>query len=119
DGSPVPGYQAPVTTIAPATRVALVLTHLLVDAGAAGVLTEAPIARVPTGALALDLDRLTDVFTGVPESIIVRALTVWASLYGTVSFELFGQFNNVIAASSQYFDAAMTELGIFVGLPSE
>ncbi len=115
-GSPVPGYQAPVTTIAPATRVALVLVQLLIDAQAAGHLTDVPAARLPSGALARDLDRLADVFTGVPESTMVRALTVWAALYGTVSFELFGQFNNVIAATSQYFDAAMTELGAFVGL---
>jgi AcrR family transcriptional regulator len=114
-GSPVPGYQAPVTTIAPATRVALVLVQLLIDAQAAGRLTELPAARVP-GGLARDLDRLAEVFSGVPEPTMVRALTAWAALYGTVSFELFGQFHNVIAATSQYFDAAMTELGAFVGL---
>ncbi len=115
-GSPVPGYQAPATTIAPATRVALVLVQLLIDAQAAGTLVEFPPARAPGKALVRDLDRLADVFTGVPEPTMVRSLTAWASLFGTVTFELFGQFNNVIGTPSQYFEAAMNELGVFVGL---
>ena len=115
-GSPVPGYKAPVTTIGPATRVALVLMQLLIDAEAHRQLRHAdPIPRPPK-ALAADLKRLGDAFTDVPEATMVRALTAWASVYGTVSFELFGQFHNVIAANSQFFDAAMSELAEFVGI---
>ena len=40
-GSPVPGYEAPVQTVGPATRVTRVLMGLLADAAAAGV----PLAR--------------------------------------------------------------------------
>ena len=117
-GSPVPGYRAPVTTIGPATRVALTLMQLLIDAQRDGALTEPPaLARTPK-ALTGDLDRLADAFAGVSESTTVHALVAWASVYGTVSFELFGQFNNVIAANSQYFDVAMSELATFVGIPN-
>ena len=116
-GSPVPGYRAPVTTIGPATRVALVLVQLLIDAQRDGALTEPPpLIRSPK-ALTGDLDRLADAFAGVSESTMVHALVAWASVYGTVSFELFGQFHNVIAANSQYFDVAMAELATFVGIP--
>ena len=117
-GSPVPGYQAPATTIAPATRVALVLVALLNDAHSAGTLADSPPIPSPGKALTRDLDRLQGVFVGVPDGTTVRALVAWASLYGTVSFELFGQFHNVIAAHSQYFDVAMTEMAVFVGLPT-
>lgn len=115
-GSPVPGYKAPVTTIGPATRVALVLMQLLIDAQVNQQLSPAPPIPRPPKALAADLKRLGDAFTDVPEATIVRALCAWASVYGTVSFELFGQFHNVIAANSQFFDAAMSELAEFVGV---
>jgi Transcriptional regulator len=115
-GSPVPGYKAPVTTIGPATRVALVLMQLLIDAQANQQLQPAPPIPRPPKALAADLKRLGDAFTDVPEGTIVRALAAWASVYGTVSFELFGQFHNVIAANGQFFDAAMSELAEFVGV---
>jgi AcrR family transcriptional regulator len=116
-GSPVPGYQAPVTTIGPATRVALVLVQLVTDAQNAGTLADLPSIPYAGKALARDLDRLQTVFSGVPEGTIVRALVAWASLYGTVSFELFGQFHNVIDANADFFAAASLELAAFVGLP--
>jgi Tetracyclin repressor-like, C-terminal domain len=34
-------------------------------------------------------------------------LTSWVQLFGVVSFELFGQFNNVIDARAEYFDQQM------------
>jgi AcrR family transcriptional regulator len=117
-GSPVPGYRAPDTTIGPATRVALVLTQLLVDAQDAGVLAPEPATSAPPAALRADLDRLRDTFGDVPEPVVVRALVAWSALFGLVSFELFGQFHNVIAANADFFTAAAVELAGFVGLPT-
>ena len=117
-GSPVPGYQAPATTIGPATRVALVLVQILIDAEAAGVLAPGPPARAPSRALREDLERLAETFTGIPESTIVRALAAWSALFGLVSFELFGQFHNVVTANTDFFAVALGELGTFVGLPA-
>src|SRR5699024_1694075 len=96
--SPVPGYRAPETTIAPATRVALVLIQLLLDAQHAGALAPARLPTSPTPRLQADLDRLAEAFGDVPEAIVVRALVAWSALFGLVSFELFGQFHNVIDA---------------------
>jgi AcrR family transcriptional regulator len=115
-GSPVPGYRAPLTTIGPATRVALVLIQLLIDARDADALAPSPPLHRTPKALAADLARLETAFVGVPEATVVRALVAWASIYGTVSFELFGQFHNVIAANAQYFDVAVSQLADFVGL---
>ena len=97
-GSPVPGYRAPVTTIGPATRVALVLVQLLLDAEAAGALAPATLPAPPSPRLRADLDRLADTFAEVPEAVVIRALVAWSALFGLVSFELFGQFHNVIDA---------------------
>ena len=49
---------------------------------------------------------------------MVRALVAWSALFGLVSFELFGQFHNVIDANADFFAAAALELAGFVGLPA-
>ncbi len=115
-GSPVPGYRAPEDTIVPAARVALVLVQLLIDATAAGAIAttgrHGPLPR-PVRA---DVARLRETFAGVDDTTIVRALTVWSALFGLVSFELFGQFHNVVEANTEFFDVAARELGAFVGI---
>jgi AcrR family transcriptional regulator len=116
-GSPVPGYAAPVDTVAPATRTTAVLAGLLRDAVAAG----APIAlsrgRMPRTVRA-DLHRLAadPRFAGIPEPAFARGMALWTQLFGTISFELFGQFNNVITDRDAFFDyqmrAAATQAGL-------
>jgi AcrR family transcriptional regulator len=117
-GSPVPGYRAPVTTIGPATRVALILIQLLLDAQDAGALAPATLDTPPAEGLRADLDRLRGTFGDVPEAVVVRALVAWSALFGLVSFELFGQFHNVIDANADFFTSATRELAVFVGLPT-
>jgi AcrR family transcriptional regulator len=96
-GSPVPGYVAPPDTIAPASRVANLLVRILVEATVGGSLAPAISADQVS-----DTDRsaLTPIrsFIGVevPDALIQRGLMVWTALYGTVSFELFGQLHNVV-----------------------
>lgn len=116
-GSPVPGYRAPETTIGPATRVALVLVQLLLDAQAAGALAPAEPVAPPSKRLRADLDGLAETFAGVPEAVVVRALVAWSAIFGIVSFELFGQFHNVIDANADFFGTGALELAAFVGLP--
>lgn len=116
-GSPVPGYRAPDDTVGPAARVALVLIRLLVDATDAGALTGTPLHGPLPRPVRADLTGLRETFAGVDDTVVLRALTAWGALFGLVSFELFGQFHNVIAANAEYFDVAVRELGAFVGLP--
>lgn len=116
-GSPVPGYRAPEDTIGPAARVALVLVQLLIDATAAGAVDGPALHGPLPRPVRSDLARLRDTFAGVDDAVIVRALAAWSALFGLVSFELFGQFHNVIEANTGYFDVAARELGAFVGLP--
>ena len=43
-------------------------------------------------------------------------MTCWAGLFGLLSFELFGQFENVVTDRGAYFDHAVRCLGRVVGI---
>src|ERR1700761_6864572 len=117
-GSPVPGYQAPEATVVPAARSAAVFGRLASDAARAGALTATP-AGPPPAALTRDLAGLRDaIMPDVPDDVIAAALTAWAGVFGLVSFELFGQFNNVIPARAAYFPHAGASLARLFGLPA-
>lgn len=101
-GAPVPGYAAPAErTTGPGTRVVVRLVHLVVDAYRAGELPEPPAVPMSPG-LAADLARITSdpavmptepVGTEpFPPAVAARVLLVWPALFGTVSWEVFGQF---------------------------
>jgi AcrR family transcriptional regulator len=116
-GSPVPGYRAPEATIGPASRVAAVLGRIIGDALAAGALDPPALGVSPPGAFAADAARLREsVLPGATGEVAARALAAWASVFGLVSFELFGQFENVVTDRDAYYDYAVTGLGRVVGL---
>jgi AcrR family transcriptional regulator len=118
-GSPVPGYQAPEQTIGPASRVAAVFGKIISDAQASGVLDPPALCPSPPGSFAPDAGRLREsVLPAVPDDAAARALTVWASVFGLVSFELFGQFENVVTDRGAFFDHAAGCLGRVMGLPA-
>jgi hypothetical protein len=52
----------------------------------------------------------------VPDDVVTRAVIAWTGLFGMVSFELFGQFNNVITHRDELFDHNMTCLARLVGI---
>lgn len=116
-GSPVPGYAAPPDTVAPASRVGLLLARLLTQAAAEGELRPPsrplPRPRLTTPDVAADAG-------GPPvppyEDLIERAIVVWIALIGTLTFELFGHLNNVVTDYAAYFDAAMAVAAEGVGL---
>ena len=95
-GTPVPGYVAPPATTAPAARVSNVLLGILTDAAA----KRPPPAIAgddlpPDGRKALAPVRST-IRPEVPDSLVQRGLMAWAALFGTVSFELFGQLHGIV-----------------------
>jgi AcrR family transcriptional regulator len=118
-GSPVPGYQAPADTIAPAARTAAVFGRLVSEAQAAGVLQPPPAGPPVPPTLTGDLAQLrAGLMRGVADEVVAAALTVWAAVFGIISFELFGQFNNVIADRDAYFGRALADLARLFGLPA-
>jgi AcrR family transcriptional regulator len=116
-GSPVPGYAAPQETIGPATRPLLVLTQLLRDGLERGAITQPNGDRIPR-AVRADLDRVSAVpgFEGIPPAVLARAMTAWAQLFGSLSFELFGRLQNVVEDYGAYFDHQLRAMANYVGM---
>lgn len=117
-GSPVPGYVAPSETITNASRVTAALVGIVADAhrhGALRVDADAPPAS--TAALADDLGRIRE-FVGIdlPDVTFVRIIAAWTQLFGLISFELFGQTANVVAAHGDLFDATVAQMARLIGL---
>jgi AcrR family transcriptional regulator len=115
-GSPVPGYSAPQDTVPAAARVGVALGRILRDAALSGALPEATGERDPT----LVSDEAAAVLGGdhpaIDDTVRVRALLAWSSLFGTISFELFGHFVGSVEDGDRYFDRAMTDLADLLGL---
>jgi AcrR family transcriptional regulator len=116
-GSPVPGYRAPERTIGPASRAAAVFGKIVSDAQRGGAMAEPGAWPPAPGSFAADAERLRDsVLAGVPDDVAARTVAAWAGLFGLVSFELFGQFENVVTDRDAFFASAAASLGRLVGL---
>jgi AcrR family transcriptional regulator len=116
-GSPVPGYAAPQDTIEPATRPLLVAMAILRDGVQRGVL-EVPADRLPRR-LRADCERVattTPGFHGVPPVLMARMFSVWAQLFGSISFELFGRLTNAVTDYDSYFDHQLKVMAGHLGL---
>ncbi|WP_433799274.1 TetR/AcrR family transcriptional regulator [Actinomycetospora sp. CA-084318] len=105
-GSPVPGYAAPVDTLPAAGRVATVLARIAIDAGGD---VDAPPPAV-RDALAPDL------LPGLTAELAPAAIAAFTQLFGTVGFELFGQYENVVVDREAFFDHVARTAGGACGL---
>ena len=116
-GTPVPGYAAPRDTIAAASRTAVVLIRILADGHAAGTMGAQAATPRLVRAVRADLASARDeISPGLPEELLLLGMTGWLQLFGTVSFELFGQLNNVIDARAEFFDLQMTLMADLMGI---
>ena len=114
-GSPVPGYAAPQDTIPAAARSYAVLGNILTDGFASGAVTGQGDA-VPE-AIRPDLARASEgISPGLPDEVMLAGMTAWIHIFGTVSFELFGQFNNVVDARDEFFDTEMDRMADLIGM---
>ncbi|WP_249522184.1 TetR/AcrR family transcriptional regulator [Modestobacter marinus] len=115
-GSPVPGYRAPQDTVPAAVRVGAVLGRVLGDAARAGLLP--PATGRSTGTVHPDVAPvLGGDHPALDDAVRARALLAWSSLFGAVSFELFGHLVGSVADADAFFDDAMRDLAGLVGLP--
>jgi AcrR family transcriptional regulator len=102
-GSPVPGYAAPDDTIDPAVRVAQVFLRLAADVDPArlALRVDGPLDVVLLG----QFSTLTDAMgLDIDADVLVVGVMLWAQLFGTISFELFGTFNNTFEPADALFD---------------
>jgi AcrR family transcriptional regulator len=117
-GSPIPGYAAPPGTIAPASRVPLLLGDLLGDLMAEPSY-DAGAHPEPSSAVRRSVDPVRPMMPeGVPSDLMVRGLMAWTYLFGAVSFEVFGHRHNVILDHEAFFDHEVRRLAGMIGLVS-
>lgn len=119
-GSPVPGYQAPgERTTVPGTRVIYRMVNIFDAAYRAGALDAAvSSAVVIPEKLAKDLASIrTEMNLAVPEASLARGVLVWTSVFGAVSFEVFGQYGaDTFKARDELFEHQLSVLQGVVGL---
>ena len=58
-----------------------------------------------------------DVLPEVPRALVVPAVAAWTQLFGTVGFELFGQYEQVVVDRAAFLDAVADAAATAVGLP--
>jgi AcrR family transcriptional regulator len=110
-GSPIPGYEAPQDTVAPAARVALALVGVLADADLRDVQGEiAPELRAQAETLAKLLE------VSVPAEAVARLIVAWTQLFGAIGFDLFGQYVGSVDPADAFFAYSATRMAEFVGL---
>lgn len=123
-GTPVPGYRAPTDTVGPATRVIGVLLGIVLDAVAAGAAPTPPPPAPPglPDALASAL-AVAQARGGVPAAdpdqaaeVALRTLMAWTTLFGAVSFELFGHYVGSVDDRAAYLDHVALRLAADLGL---
>ncbi len=121
-GTPVPGYAAPRDTVGPATRVVRVLVAVVADAYAGGA---RPASPPPSADLDDEAGLVTParefvathgLMADAPTQAVVRTLMAWTTLFGTVSFELFGHLVGSVADTARWFDLVARRLGADLGI---
>ncbi|MFI5611058.1 TetR/AcrR family transcriptional regulator [Amycolatopsis sp. NPDC051903] len=116
-GSPVPGYAAPETTVAPASRTPAALAAVLRSALAAGSLT--PPKRPLPGPTLVTADAVA-LFGGQPEApygdLLERGIVLWSNLIGLLVFQVFSRTHDSVADQSAFFDYAVAVAAEAVGL---
>jgi hypothetical protein len=92
------------------------LIRILSDGYTSGTLKDPDTGELPTE-VREDLRKvLEQVAPGLPEPLLALGAMGWIHLFGAVSFELFGQLNNVVDARSAYFDYQMRHIAALIGL---
>jgi AcrR family transcriptional regulator len=121
-GSPVPGYQAPAgQTTAPGTRVIFALIGIFAGAYRAGELAPEGSAAVVHPALSADLEAVrSELGVELPDAALATGALVWTSLFGAVSFEVFGQYGaDTFSAPDELFEHHLTVLAQLAGFRSQ
>jgi AcrR family transcriptional regulator len=109
-GTPVPGYEAPNDTIAPAMRYTNVVVHLLADIDAAGRTPsiESPKVKGIVGEYR-HVRKALEVST--PDEMLLAGLSAWAAVFGAINQELFGHVDTVFKDPGVHFEALTDMLG--------
>ncbi|RSN21591.1 TetR family transcriptional regulator [Amycolatopsis sp. WAC 04169] len=112
-GSPIPGYQAPQDTVAPAGRVAFALVAVLRDAN---LRVETEVGEMPVELLH-QLDTLTEILkVNLGPETASRLIMAWTQLFGMINFELFGQYVGSVDPADAFFAHGVRQMAEFTGI---
>ncbi|GAB2537089.1 TetR/AcrR family transcriptional regulator [Nocardia heshunensis] len=114
-GSPVPGYQAPQTTVGPASRGPIAMLSIVYRAWEAGTLTISGDELEPDLA-AQSANIAAMIAPGMPESAVTRSFIALTQLFGMVTFELFGQLDNSMDPAGPFFEHSVAAMADYIGL---
>ncbi len=120
-GAPVPGYHAPAEqTTGAGTQVIGLLLSLAADAEAAGATPARPSGELPPSVLKDAARVRADFGLDVSEKMLVAAVLAWVSLFGAVSFEVFGQYGpGTFGDPTAVFDTLVDLLAGLLGLDAD
>ncbi|WP_329048933.1 TetR/AcrR family transcriptional regulator [Amycolatopsis sp. NBC_01488] len=111
-GNPVPGYAAPPETVAPASKVILLLAAIVAEA------PDVPAGPPLPAPVRADLRRLIEEQPGeLAEERLDRVLFAWTHLFGQVGFEVFHRLDDMVQARTEYFGHHLALLADLAGLP--
>jgi AcrR family transcriptional regulator len=125
-GTPVVGYRAPQATIAPAQTVALTLAQISLDALASGAsMRPAMPLPAPSPAVTADAEAVLASLPGLgfdvtPETtpdMVLLVIDGWTTLFGAISFELFGHYVGSMTAGREHLDLLARRRAAVLGLP--
>lgn len=120
-GTPVLGYRAPQTTVEPATAVVLTLARIALEGagGSGGEERELPAdlrADIEGVAGAISGYGLT-IAPGAQQILVLDVIDAWTTLFGAISFELFGHYVGSITAHADHLDTLAAAAADRLGLP--
>ncbi|MBK7822695.1 MAG: WHG domain-containing protein [Tessaracoccus sp.] len=126
-GTPVVGYRAPQTTVAPAQTVVLTLAQISIDALASGALASSAAPLPPPGpAVTADAEAVLtslpglgfDVPPDLTPDMVLLVIDAWTTLFGAISFELFGHYVGSMTASCEHLEALARRCAAALGILS-
>lgn len=121
-GSPVPGYAAPQDTVGPATRVIVRLVRIIVAAHESGAVAPTAPLIAPAGVehtVAGAIEFIETIGISAPANraeITARTIMAWTTIFGTLSFELFGHLVGSVSDYDAYFEQVIARLAADLGI---
>jgi AcrR family transcriptional regulator len=115
-GSPVPGYAAPQDTVPAAGRTTGAFIGILVDAQARGAGLRVDGPRPTRRALASVAGLLEQLDEPIDEDLLLRGMTAWSAVMGSISLELFGHLHRAVVDYPAYFDQLVARVVHDLGL---
>jgi len=120
-GTPVPGYEAPQDTVAAALRIWAVIVSILLEGFDDGSLAPAGPDFDPDGLVTAEVFAFAGM--GAPGDVstetaraVVRSFTLFASLIGGLTAELYGHLHRAADDFSGVFDVTVATAAAGVGL---